>query len=249
MTPFAPRLFRPFNPKPMKKSLPFLVMLITALGLNLNAQEVVIEEVYDDTVIPTHGQNLRHYGHFYFGLGFPVADVDKTAETKKGLSASFDFGYRYKRKVFEYWAVGFDLHYSLQGYRLKDDEIDGQEFKRRSYLVNNLNLAVYQRINLNRRGNSIGKYIDLGGYGAWNFTTTHQLRRKGEGDETFKWIDIRETGLDYLEPIQYGLQGRLGSGRYALTARYRLSDLVKAGNVVELGELPRLILGLEIGFF
>ena len=132
---------------------------------------------------------------------------------------------------------------------MKDNQIESIDYKKRSYLVQNLNLGIYQRINFNRRGNMVGKYLDLGGFGAWNFARNHVYSRKGFSTETFNWVEINERGIDYIENFQYGLEARLGTNRYALTCRYRLNDLIKKENAMNLGELPRLSLGLEIGFF
>jgi hypothetical protein len=240
----------------MKKLL-VLIAIISFTGY-LSAQEVVFEEVYDDTVIPKKGPNLKHYRHFYFDLGFPVMNESSAAEIVHGSSVSFDFGYRYKRKICEYWAVGYDFSYSFQSYKMKDTDIPSietdsieanKDYKKHHYGVHNLNLGVYQRINFNRRGNSIGKYLDIGGYGGWNFATNHIYKRKGDSSESFRVIEINEKGIEYIERFQYGIEARLGTNRYSVSARYRLSDLIDSDNEVLLGELPRLRVGIQIGFF
>ena len=60
-------------------------------------------------------------------------------------------------------------------------------------------------------------------------------------------VKVSTTRLSYVENISYGFMARLGTNRYALTARYRTSDLFVTG--YDLPELPRLVLGVELGLF
>ncbi|UOQ70718.1 hypothetical protein [Hymenobacter cellulosilyticus] len=59
---------------------------------------------------------------------------------------------------------------------------------------------------------------------------------------------MTEHGLDYLRRWTYGTGLRLGSSRYALTARYRLSDVFTASRQAQYPELPRWVIGLELGW-
>jgi len=60
-------------------------------------------------------------------------------------------------------------------------------------------------------------------------------------------VRLSTTQLKYVENFSYGLLARIGVSRYALTAQYRLSDIFKSSYAMP--ELPRLIVGIEVGLF
>ena len=57
-----------------------------------------------------------------------------------------------------------------------------------------------------------------------------------------------ERGLPYLRRWSYGLGLRLGAGRYAAVARYRLSNTFRPPDQARYPELPRWTIGLEVGW-
>ena len=57
-----------------------------------------------------------------------------------------------------------------------------------------------------------------------------------------------ESGLPYLRRFGGSAGARLGFDRYALAARYRLSPAFAAGYAAW-PELPRWVLGVEVGLF
>ncbi|UOQ77085.1 hypothetical protein MUN84_21970 [Hymenobacter sp. 5516J-16] len=58
-----------------------------------------------------------------------------------------------------------------------------------------------------------------------------------------------ERDLRYVRRWPFGVGARLGSGRYVATARYRLSDTFNAQANPAYVELPRWVVGLELGLF
>ncbi len=223
--------------------------LFLSFSLSAFSQEILLEQnVKADTIRPTRGPNLKHFVQGYIGLGFPVFTNEDVNFTKFGASSAIDFGVRYKRKLASHFAVGLDMGASLAGYKIKQD--DGKSVpdtiinEKEKFQINTIMGSAYMRINVGRRGNYIGNYLDLGVFGGWNCVKKHKTINDNTDGEKVKVVT---SGLKYVDNFSYGLLTRLGSGRYALTAGYRLSDIFEAS--YDLPELPRLTIGVEIGIF
>ena len=227
------------------------IITITLLLVSLSAfsQDILLHQnVKADTIRPTYGPNLKNYFYGYIGLGFPLHTNEDVNFTKPGVSSNFDLGLRYKRRITNYLAMGFDLGTNTTGYKLKqtdpktipDTVINDKE----KIQISSLMSSGYVRINVGRRGNYIGNYLDLGAYGSWNFQKKHKTTNENTDGEK---VRLSTTRLKYVENFSYGILARIGINRYALTARYRISDIFKSSYVVP--ELPRLIVGVEVGLF
>jgi hypothetical protein len=230
----------------MKK---ILTILLLSFSIAAFSQEILLsQDVKADSLRPTRGPNLKNYTHGYIGIGFPLFTSEAVTYTKPGLSTTFDFGIRYKRKLSPNFAMGLDLGVNFSAYHIKQGEgksvPDSVINDKEKFQIGTTVGSAFARINVGRRGNYIGNYLDLGAYGGWNMQKKHKTTNENEDGEKVKESTTR---LTYIENFSYGLLGRIGIGRYALTSRYRLSDIFDAS--AEMPELPRLILGLEIGLF
>jgi hypothetical protein len=210
-------------------------------------QEIVFsQDVKSDTVRPTKGPNLKNYKHLYVNATFPVFTNEELNYTVPGATMIVDYGIRYKRRLSNTFAVGYDLSLNWASYRIKngDDKSipDSAKHDKEKFKVNSLTPALYLRINAGRRGNKIGNYLDLGGYGSWNWKKAYKTIDELDNDEVKR---VTFSKLHYMESFSYGVLARVGVNRYAITARYRLSNLFK--DTVDYAELPRLSLGVEIG--
>lgn len=229
----------------MKLKLTFVLILVSVLSF---AQEILLsQDVKGDTLRPIYGPNLKHFTHGYFGIDFPLYTNEDVIYTNFGTSSVVNFGFRYKRKVSNTFAVGFDMGANLSGYRISqeagktipDTIINDKE----KFQINTLSGSAFMRLNIGRRGNSIGNYFDVGGYGGWNMVKRHKTINENEDGEKVK---LSTSRLNYIENFSFGLLARLGIERYAFTAAYRLSDAFVSSSIPE---LPRLSLGLEVGLF
>ncbi len=230
----------------MKK---LFTLLLLSLSFGGFSQEILLKQnVQADTIRPGWGPNLKNYLHGYVGLGFPLFINEEPAYTKVGTSVQFDFGLRYKRKITNYFALGMDLGLNSTAFKIKQDDgkyvPDSIINKKEKLQVSAASGSVFARINIGRRGNFIGNYIDMGTYGSWNMVKKHKTTNKNTNGEKVK---VSTTRLDYIEDFSYGLLARIGISRYALTAQYRLSDIFKSS--CTLPELPKLIVGVEVGLF
>ena len=86
-------------------------------------QDVLLEEdVKADTIKKTVGPILKHFTHLYLDLGFIVGESEtEGADINYGKSYIFSIGYRYKRKIWNFYAIGFDINYYLMSYNLKQN--------------------------------------------------------------------------------------------------------------------------------
>jgi hypothetical protein len=230
----------------MKKILTIALLL---LSLNVFSQEILLEQnVKADTIRPTRGPNLKNFTYGYVGLGFPIYTNEPVNYTKPVLSTAIDIGVRYKRRLTNFLAVGVNLGFVATAYKLKQNGgktmLDTIINKKEKFQINTLEGSVYARLNVGRRGNYIGNYLDLGVYGGWNLQKKHKTTNINDAGEKVK---VSTTKLKYVENFTYGLLARIGTGRYALTAGYRLSDIFKPSYAMP--ELPRLLVGVEVGLF
>lgn len=226
-----------------------LVLLLVILATKAFSQDILLQQdVKKDSLRPVYGPNLKNFFHGYVGLGFPIFTNEAANFTKPMASTSFDFGLRYKRKITPHLATGFDLGITSTAYRIKQNDSktvpDNVINDKEKIQISTLESSLWLRINVGRRGNFIGNYLDLGGYGGWNFQKKHKTTNTNADDEKVK---ITTSKLKYVDNFSGGLLARLGVGRYALTARYRFTDLFKTA--YNMPELPRLIVGVEVGLF
>lgn len=226
----------------------FLIILL-AFSLGAFSQDILFfQNVKADTIRPAWGPNLKNFTYGFIGLGFPFNTSEPVNYTKPGLSSAFDLGIRYKRKFTNYLALGLDLGLSSTAYKIKQSEpktfpntaVNDKE----KLQVSALSGSAFIRINVGRRGNYIGNYMDLGAFGGWNFQKKHKTTNENEAGEK---VRVSTTKLKYIENFSYGFLARIGISRYALTAGYRLSDIFKTSYAMP--ELPRLIVGIEVGLF
>ena len=216
-----------------------LLVKMPAIG-----QEIIINESnINDTLVKKVGPNYKHFTHPFMSFGMNAMLGESGAELKPGLDY-FDFGVRYKYRIAEPLAVGFDLAYSSTTFRLKQtgskNTPDTSLYDAQRMHFHSARLGVYFRINYGKRGNSLGKYVDLGAYGEYLFA--HTLFTKitlADGSVA----RINRSKLKYYQPINYGLQARIGFNKLVLFANYRLSNAFFAP--YNFTELPPLIAGVQ----
>jgi hypothetical protein len=234
------------------------LIILFFLGLNTFSQDVIIDKDVDEQYQALKGPNYRFYSQFYIGMG-AIADFDEEpgAAINFWKSGNFIFGYRYKLKILSFYALGFDLNFNKHQYFMEGDKVNPYDLlnpltfdvdEKKQVLTNNaFALEVYQRINIGRRGNTLGKYLDLGASAQWNHTVKETVKKEFTDDQNYygKSLDVRRQ-LDYLEAFQYDLTARIGINQFALYGKYRMTDFFNDKFVMP--ELPRLSLGIQYAF-
>lgn len=224
-----------------------IIVLLFVSGLAVSAQTVVIsEDLRGDGDPPSSGMNRKHYRHFYTGFHFPAGDPELPgAEIIFGRSWTFEHGLRYKLRLNNTFSAGYEIQFKRASFFPRQQEgkrVPDQVIHEREKLVfTAIGGGLYQRVNFGRRGDYIGRFIDVGVYGDWHFNIRH-VSFDQVGKER---IRTRRTGMDYPESLGYGILARVGFNNTVFKATYRLSDLFRED--AGLPEFTRLTIGVEMG--
>ncbi len=216
------------------------------------AQESLLEK---EVVLPeraSFGPNGKYFSHFYGGVGLVAGKPEfGGADIRYGYSRNFEIGKRYKFKWSEYWSAGFDLYYK----RLIFDLVQENEKvfptnrveEKEQLVLRQLGTTLFIRLNFKPRGDYMGTFLDLGGFGSFAVDRRF-LAWQTSPDPAYQALNSKVVynRLEYLHPYLYGLSARLGFNRYVLTGSFRLSDLFR-DNYPEYPELPRWSLGVQVG--
>ena len=230
----------------MKKTISLFLFLL--MGFAVFSQEVILEqENIGEKVQTKNGPNAGYFTHSFIGLSFPVPPQQEGAALLYGKSWGMDFGSRGKYRFSNYYALGFDISYGFDIFRMKQEEAkvvpDKLIYDKQSLRSNEFRLGLFNRINFDkRRGNQLGRYIDLGAYGAYQW-----VKHKTEVEEDNSTYIAIHRKLEYIGPWQYGFFARLGSRRLLLTVDYRFSDFFSPDSGYP--ELPRFSVGLQFALF
>ena len=126
---------------------------------------VLSEEVDLNMEKPKFGENRKHFTQFYASLGAILGKSEgDIMEVNSWKSSYFDLGFRYKLGLFEYNAVGFQIYYNYYSFRLKYEsefELPIIIHDKDKIRTSNFGLGIYDRINFGKRGDHLGKYLDL----------------------------------------------------------------------------------------
>ncbi|MBN2612059.1 MAG: hypothetical protein JXB00_10930 [Bacteroidales bacterium] len=234
----------------------FSLFMIMAINLSLYSQKILLEKDVTKAYKNIKGQNTKSFGHLFVNYGLIIDPSDGSdIEIKMPNSRLGAFGYRHKFKVSGFYSFGFELGMRFSHYQIKqtEDKVfpnpvihDKEKIK-----IYSGSLGLYNRFNFGKRGNSIGKYIDLGGYASYNFNRVHYTT-DDVSDEVAPGADVyakkrvvKNSGLEYIEPFDLGLFGRAGINNFAVIVNYRLTDLFKSS--YNWSELPALSIGIELG--
>lgn len=228
--------------------------LLFLSGAEARAQRVLLrEEPPADSATARYGPNRAFYRHLYLGYTTVVGQPDGPgADLRYFKSAEFFLGVRHKYRLSRSVAAGFDVRYARLAYHLKQNSQKllptPSQHHAESLVISQLQLEPYVRLGFGRRGNVIGHFVDVSGWGGRALGTSHHYEdRPGTGGG--KRTVVVERGLGYVRRWPFGLGARLGSGRYVATARYRLSDTFTPQASPTYAELPRWVIGFELGLF
>jgi hypothetical protein len=223
------------------------------LSPGIKGQDVLLErEVSEDMFDKDFGQNQKKFSHLFVGLEF-IVDEDQGNGLDINLIRSnvLSIGYRYKRKLTEIYAVGFELGYQHHNFNIKQNEdktfLNPVLHDKEQLILNNSRVLLYQRFNFGRRGDFMGNFIDLGGYLNWTFHAKHQImNEKGVPAYLSGKTEIIHSDLEYINPFHYGISVRVGFNRYAIVVNYRLNNILKSGDI-DFPTLPSLSFGFQLG--
>ncbi len=240
----------------MKPTLPTTLLLTLALlaarpGL---AQRVLLRaDPAADSVPARYGPNRAFYQHLYLGFASVVGrPAGPGADLRYPQSGEFFLGLRNKWRLNTALAAGIDVRYARLQYQLRQNSTkllpNTATHYREALSLSQVQLEPFGRLNFGRRGNIIGHYLDLSAWGGWALNTTHTYEDRPGANGSAR-TQVKEQRPDYLRRWSWGLGARLGSGRYAAVARYRLANTFGPTADLTYPELPRWLVGVELGIF
>ena len=197
------------------------------------------------------GPNRKYFIYNYVGYGIKSDFVSFDNDNYLPLKSSFEFetGTFYRFRLNKLFAVISDLTFVSSWNRIKLDAnpelpVANLDLNKAKYIYHQVKSALAFQFNFKpKRGNQLGKYLDLGVYGSYNYSRRFMYRL--DIVDVAKNAKVTMKKLAYMNPIEYGFSIRLGNGRSCIYSRYRLSDIFNENtNFISL-ELPRLTIGLE----
>lgn len=209
------------------------LLSMAGLCLLLNAtpaQDVILEkDPAIDSLIPKQGPNRKHFVHPYMSFGFTADPGEAGARSRQGTFGHYQFGVRYKRRLSQTFAVGYEFAYDVNDLSQRQEAgklaPDTVQYTRERLIFYNGLFSPYLRINFGKRGNQLGKYIDLAAYGTYTFA--HVLFQKSDLPDG-RVVRSRTSGLTYFQRFNYGATVRIGINKLVIYGQYRLSNLFYA---------------------
>lgn len=194
------------------------------------------------------GPNQDKYSHFFLSYGFISGFDEDSSEIFYGKSAAFSMGYLFKWRIAKRSELGFDVAYHRSAYHLKQDSSktvpNTRLHKREKIIFNSLQASPFIRIKLVNKFRSNGTFIDLGGYGGWQYNIKHETVENNLTPGAGKTKTVN-TDLNYTQDYVYGLLARVGFNRFVFYGRYRMSSLFTEKS--RLDDLPKFEIGLRLG--
>ena len=226
-----------------------ILFFILFFGGIARAQEVVLNNTLSDTTQKKQGPNLKVFRQVWVQTSF-FTPYENNSLQKFPASYHVGFGYRVKYKLNKTFSWGWGLSYQYNHHRLNSFLIfptyNLQNVTKQKLLQRQLGGELFYRTNFGNRGNIIGRFVDVGITGGLNIVNTFRYvldekdqQGKKIGETT---INTRKTGKTL--PYYYGLTGRIGINRIALTGEFRLSRIFKTSE--NLPELSPLRVGLQL---
>lgn len=229
----------------------FLLFILSVFCLASNAQDFDLDEqLKTDDVKAGKGPNAQKFGHFLVGFGLVVDQPEGDRDIKHLQSNNITIGYRYKYKMGNVFSAGWQLDYS----RLKfsydpivlTDALGNNLTPEKEFLrLHQLKPGIFFRINFDpNRGNVMGKFMDIGGYGSYNFGRNYYLEFEESVLDAKKRKEVY-SGLEHVEKLSYGVVARFGVNKLVVFAQYRLSNLSNDDFLMR--EPSRIVVGIQTG--
>jgi len=229
------------------KNFTLILIIMAALNVAQAQTEILHVDVDTNTTESQFGPNRRHFIHTFMSLGLHT-QIPANGNYNFPRSSYLSFGALYKLKLSNYFSTGITLSFENSSIQLaKDRPVTFPDSLRHSKETLDqfaLSGSYYLRINMEKRGNSIGKYLDLGVGGLLQTGANYQYEDPLIGKE-IKEVKIRHYPM--LRASNWYLYTAIGINNFALMARYRMQSFFidRSG----LPEAPPIMIGISWGFF
>lgn len=232
----------------------FVLLLLVPFAVQ-SQETILFHNVNKDTSEGDFGPNRKHYWQRIVQLGFHFGETDSSgSDIVLGKSFEVLTGIRYKRQFGAFYALGWEWDVSFSNYRIAqtDEKVFGGQIthKKEKLAMVKTGMSVYQRFNFAfKRGNHLGKYLDLGVYADAQFFRRYIVSDAIDPAYGFGKHRTALGKISWMNNINYGVEARIGVSFFYVFGKYRLSEMFKRLPSFPYPELPRFTVGFgfEIG--
>jgi hypothetical protein len=235
----------------MAKRIILFIIIVVFAATNVYSQSVLLEKDLNESVyVRQKGPNKKRFFHLYYDYTF-YAPEKGTSIYNKELALRNYIGARNNFRIASNYVMGLNLEFGWETFRIEQTSqktFPSAGVHKKEFLsTTNLGLEYFNRLLITQKEGSLGIWVDAGIYGNLTLGSRHVIKDKADPSEDVRYRKIINKGLKYVEPLEYGVKGRLGYKRYAVAGTYRLSDWLKDSNAGV--EPPRFSLGFELGLY
>lgn len=201
-------------------------------GGSLSAQTDLLHEwVSIDSLEKERGPNRELYTHGYYSVGFYAGKNALSGNNvldSKASSNRMTIGTRSKYRFSDYFAVGADQEYGYTTLKynagLATAKVDSGGYDKNKINTADFGVGLFARFQFFKRGDRIGGYIDVGGFGRWYYFTRFVGVNKFEPGGASKAQKNIYRWTSFTEPIQYGYFVRVGYENIMFQFNHRVVD-------------------------
>lgn len=236
------------------------ILLLSLFFLQFNfifsQSELIHENVKDYNYFSqkTFGPNGKYFFWLSLDYFFKTPNpINQQVAIQYFTSAQFNYGYKIKIKFLKIFSLGTDFHYSCEYFTFKNQFLANTNpaiFNLEKLILNNLGSEFFLRIKYDKNQNSFGIYSDFGVWGDWIFDNRHTIKLENLQNNIYQSSKqkIVNKNLSYINDYQYGAYLRIGYNKYALTIKYRLSNMFSDNFISSFSkyDMPKLSLGFHL---
>lgn len=232
----------------MRKTLAAVFLLLFSAA---GAQTILIKDEVEETLTEsTVGANKDRYYSSFTSIGVLFGAPDSTgSEINPEKSWYYEMGWRTKKQFNGFFAIGSEFNFNAKNYNIKqhDEKVFGgfEKHKKEKLFLINANYTLFMRLNFVKRGDHLGKYLDLGGFAEYAFIRRHITKDKVETGFGYTYSKHYLRGLKFVNPFNYGVTARFGVNYLSVFCNYRLSDIFNDKVFPAWPELPRFTAGFS----
>jgi hypothetical protein len=224
---------------------PYIFLLLLFPSIAFSQTNVLRKVPKNHDQIPTWGANRTHFIQGVFGVGFYTPIGVANPDFKFGPSYDISFGAIYRYKIANSFNIGTSLSIAGQAIALNDVGMvkswDNTIHSKASLSNSLFILKPFLRFNLSpKRGDYLGTFVDIGGFGSWNFYPVAMFTDKRNGE---RYVQMYQQDKQQ-ERFQYGFFASVGRDWFRLEASYHLTNMLKD----ESFEMPRYAMAVVFGF-
>ena len=229
------------------------ICIICIISSNCFSQDVLISDtiVHDFSKIDKNfGPNRKYYSYEFLGFG-TTSKLNINNENYLPIKSSLVVygGSRNKFKINSFLAIIYDLYFESSWNKLNlkaNPNIPAPilEIKNAKYIINNSDINLCLQFNSKpKRGNQLGKYLDLGMFACFIYHST--FKYKTGSNQLSKNTIVKINNPKYINRWAYGYIIRLGNDHIAIYGKYRISDMFNTRTSFLSEELHRTSFGIE----